>query len=455
MKRWIGSAALAAALCAAMPAAHAESFTYHGSLQDAGEPANGRYDMELTLYSARDGGRVIAGPITVFGVEVTDGNFVTPVDFGAMSPLASQGWVDVRVRSAGGGDFTALDDRSPVAPDGTCPGSWALDGNTGIPSGSYIGTADNTEVYIKANGATAAKFYPSGSVGLAYSDPVNGTHSTAIGYHAGTAFHGSTVIGGDDAFAATVRDSAENQFIVGTSHGVGINTSLAGDGGPLRDEFTIAPSPSLPGPNADLVLQVKSTPGYTGFHMEAAPNGFFTLHGLYNNGTAVEYASLMSINYSHNFLGYFAFNGNTYSGPITVGNPGDARGNGAYVTTGGVWTNASSKSFKENFADVDVSAVLDKLVALPIQTWLYKSAHQEGQHMGPFAEDFAASFGLGQDQQHIATVDESGVAFAAIQGLNRKVEDENAKLREENVDLKSRLDRVAARLDKLEGHAEE
>src|ERR1041385_6838435 len=101
MKRWIGTVALAAAIGMSMSAVHAESFTYHGSLQDKGQAANGRYDMELTLYSKRDGGAVLAGPITVFGVEVSDGNFVTPVDFGPTSPLAGQGWVDVRVRPAG------------------------------------------------------------------------------------------------------------------------------------------------------------------------------------------------------------------------------------------------------------------------------------------------------------------------------------------------------------------
>ena len=75
--------------------------------------------------------------------------------------------------------------------------------------------------------------------------------------------------------------------------------------------------------------------------------------------------------------------------------------------------------------------------------------------MGPFAEDFAQHFGLGTDEKHIATVDESGVAFAAIQGLNHKVESENAELRQQNASLQNRLDRVTARLDKLEGHAEE
>ena len=454
MKRWIGTVALAAAIGMSMSTVHAESFTYHGSLQDKGQAANGRYDMELTLYSKRDGGAVLAGPITVFGVEVRDGNFVTPVDFGSMTPLASQGWVDVRVRSAGDGDFTALDMRSPVAPEGTCPGAWALDGNAGIPSGSYLGTADNTEVYIKANGNTTAKFYPNGGVGLAYSDPVNGDHSTAIGYHAGTSFAGSTVIGGDDAFAAGLRDSAPRQLIVSNSGGVGINTSVAADGTPLRDEFTIAASPVLPGSNADFSL-VTGTSGYTGFHMEAEPNGYFVLHGLYTTAGVLDYDDVLTVNYSHGFGGYFAFNGTTYHGPITVGNDGDGFGNGAYVTTGGVWTNASSKAFKENFGQVDVGAVLDKLVAMPIQTWFYKASHEEGQHMGPFAEDFAATFGLGKDEKHITTVDEGGVAFAAIQGLNAKVENENAALRQQNAALQDRLDRVTARLDKLDGHAEE
>jgi hypothetical protein len=74
--------------------------------------------------------------------------------------------------------------------------------------------------------------------------------------------------------------------------------------------------------------------------------------------------------------------------------------------------------------------------------------------MGPFAEDFAKTFGLGNDEKHITTVDESGVALAAIQGLNRKVENENAQLRQQNADLHSQLDRVMARLDKLEADGE-
>jgi regulator of replication initiation timing len=56
------------------------------------------------------------------------------------------------------------------------------------------------------------------------------------------------------------------------------------------------------------------------------------------------------------------------------------------------------------------------------------------------AQDFYAAFNVGPDDKHITTVDESGVALAAIQGLNQKVELENSTLRAENAELRLRLE---------------
>jgi hypothetical protein len=67
------------------------------------------------------------------------------------------------------------------------------------------------------------------------------------------------------------------------------------------------------------------------------------------------------------------------------------------------------------------------------------------------AQDFHAAFGVGPDDKHIATVDADGVALAAIQGLNQKVESENATLR---ASLKNRDERIVGleqRLARLEG----
>jgi hypothetical protein len=44
------------------------------------------------------------------------------------------------------------------------------------------------------------------------------------------------------------------------------------------------------------------------------------------------------------------------------------------------------------------------------------------------AQDFYAAFNVGTDDKHIATVDEDGVALAAIQGLNEKLKDKDARI---------------------------
>ena len=46
------------------------------------------------------------------------------------------------------------------------------------------------------------------------------------------------------------------------------------------------------------------------------------------------------------------------------------------------------------------------------------------------AQDFYAAFGIGADDKHISAVDEGGVALAAIQGLNQKLNEKDAETRE-------------------------
>ena len=58
------------------------------------------------------------------------------------------------------------------------------------------------------------------------------------------------------------------------------------------------------------------------------------------------------------------------------------------------------------------------------------------------AQDFRAAFGLGTDDKHIATVDADGVALAAIQGLNQKLEAQNRALETENASVRVRLERL-------------
>ncbi|NMD21785.1 MAG: hypothetical protein GYA76_16300 [Verrucomicrobia bacterium] len=110
---------------------------------------------------------------------------------------------------------------------------------------------------------------------------------------------------------------------------------------------------------------------------------------------------------------------------------------------------SSDRHLKENFAAVSPEEVLAKVTALPISRWNFKG-ETETAHVGPMAQDFHAAFGLGTDDKHIATVDADGVALAAIQGLNQKLETEAAALRTENAELKSANQTLAQRVERLE-----
>ena len=91
------------------------------------------------------------------------------------------------------------------------------------------------------------------------------------------------------------------------------------------------------------------------------------------------------------------------------------------------------------------------MAALPIASWNYKAQDPSIRHIGPMAQDFHAVFGLGDSDKSIATVDADGVALAAIQGLNQKVEEQAAQIHAKDAalaELRARLDALEMRLSK-------
>ncbi|MGG3528357.1 hypothetical protein COM13_12280 [Bacillus pseudomycoides] len=100
----------------------------------------------------------------------------------------------------------------------------------------------------------------------------------------------------------------------------------------------------------------------------------------------------------------------------------------------------SDKNAKENFSNVNTLEILDNLASMPILSWNYKEDPSSKRHIGPTAQDFQANFGLnGDDNKHISSVDIQGVALAAIQGLNEKLQAENAGLYAKLASFEERL----------------
>lgn len=92
--------------------------------------------------------------------------------------------------------------------------------------------------------------------------------------------------------------------------------------------------------------------------------------------------------------------------------------NGTLEVTAGL-TNPSSIYLKEQFRALSPEDILNKVNQLDIKEWSYKS-QPEVRHIGPTAEVFYQTFGVGRDDKTISTIDADGVALLAIQALIEK-----------------------------------
>jgi hypothetical protein len=116
----------------------------------------------------------------------------------------------------------------------------------------------------------------------------------------------------------------------------------------------------------------------------------------------------------------------------------------------GTWLTLSDRDAKTNFQPVNPSDILDQLDQLPILYWNYHAQSPASRHLGPVAQDFHDAFQLGTDRRRLATVDVDGVALAAIQGLNRKLEEELAIRDRELRELRSTLATLSAQIVALQ-----
>ena len=115
---------------------------------------------------------------------------------------------------------------------------------------------------------------------------------------------------------------------------------------------------------------------------------------------------------------------------------------GAHLNAGeGTWNVTSDAASKRDVYAVDPQEVLAKALTIEVSRWRYRTAPGI-VHIGPMAQDFHRAFNVGSDERSIATVDADGVALAAIQGLNAKLEAKVAAKDTEIAALKERLAQV-------------
>jgi len=118
------------------------------------------------------------------------------------------------------------------------------------------------------------------------------------------------------------------------------------------------------------------------------------------------------------------------------------------LTILGTLSEGSSRTIKHGFQPVDSEDMLRKVMSLPVTTWSYNSS-PETRHVGPMAEDFYTTFGVGAEPTKISAIDRDGVALAAIQGLKEEKDAEISALQDENARLQAELDQLKALVEDL------
>jgi hypothetical protein len=387
---------------------------------------------------------------------------------------------------------------------------WLLGGNAGTTPGvNFLGTTDNQPLELRVNNLRALRLEPTANdvdgsnlVNVIAGSPVNTV---------GTGVRGATISGGGAAnwlgAARTNRVDADFGTIGGgLQHTIQPDARYATIGGGLGNTILTESRYATIGggyfntieTNADAATigggrqnTIQPNAAYATISGGSAntiqPNAAYaTIPGGQSN-SATNYAFAGGRRAKANYTGSFVWGDSTDADIASTNvNSVTFRAAGGYrlfsnsgatagvsLAPGGTaWAVISDRNLKKDFAPVDGVEVLEKLAALPITRWHYAWESAEATpHLGPMAQDFKAAFYPGADDKVISTQDADGVALAAIQGLNAKVESgkqkaeaDLAELREqlhrrdaENAELKARLEQkgtviteLRVRLEKLE-----
>ncbi|MEZ6241704.1 MAG: hypothetical protein R3B57_01540 [Phycisphaerales bacterium] len=359
-------AATATALALVRPAlTQTTAFTYQGSLEQSGSPANGQHNFAFTLWTLSTLGTQVGPTLTLNNVQVTDGLFSVQLDFGATAFTNADRWLQVAVDgqtlaprtlltptpfslktrgiSVDSSQHVGIGTTSPAAPlhvsgvdqvmarltSSDAFGTWldlqnnSLGGGTWslISSGLANGEGPNRLlIYSQATGQTAVAFRSNGNVGFGTGSPKQKIHNIGDYYGLGHlwlyAFEGD----GQDGIAyVQARDDSGSSSI-----GLTLRTQLSGA---IRDAIVLEPGGRANAPLGLFVGGADPNLATAARLYVQHSNAIFAapvvrLNRPTEDGTMIEFDSLGasrgSITVSGNTVSYNAFTGSHYAFPDTA-----------------------------------------------------------------------------------------------------------------------------------------
>ena len=395
----ITAAFLAAAVFARAAGGPPELLSYQGYLVDAngaplgmdgsGDPLPSNYDVTFSIFSASSGGNLLwreQQTITVdagyFSVLLGEG---TQVGSDPRPPLsevftgigADERFIGVAVRFEAGGAFSDILPRLRLL---TSPYAFLATQARSVvnPDGNPLLTAEGGTVTISGT--------------LTATQPIVASGASLTNLNASSLSSGTVSL-------ARLPGLPASQITSGTFSDARLSSNIArlnASGQTFTAGLQV---------NSGLAINQPSFRFSTETITPGALIGFTTRY-------------LLSENNNPGFLGGFRWkvSGETVMTSSPVG-----------LSIAGTLTEQSDKRTKEAIVPIDVDYALLQLLELPIYEWSF-SAGEGTRHVGPMAQDFFHSFGLGVNETTLSPRDLVGVSVAAIQGLHAKIEAQEAKI---------------------------
>lgn len=447
MKRTI----LCTALLIAATSVSASPWTYRGTLNDGGKPAEGKYDLRLTLVDANQS--LLGQTVMIYGADVVKGRFQTEVDFGVDLTTIPDVMLQTEIAQGQSGFFVV---GSPKAINGGAAECWDVDGNTAT-SDYTLGITDsvrpilaitnnNSFLYLRGTGGIEQNLSQAdGASAAAFNDSrASGPFSFAAGKGQTAPTHAYSFVFADNT-PATFTTSAQNQFAVRADGGFLVNTTS----GQIDQDIVFKSKPVSGSADLDMILRPR-TGSATRFVVFDNNADLLIEPGA---GGKTEIRSRLGLS------------------RVAAANQLEVEGN-ASKSTAGSWLANSDRRIKTDIRPI--SGALGIISRINPVTFAYSDAYRavhpeaaigDGRYYNVIAQEFQNVFpnavkgsgeylpGLDRTKTNeilqVDTYPALITTIAAVQELNAHddlVEQDLTGLRAENATLKARLDALEARL---------